>query len=169
MFWLTSGSRFTGTLDLHSPKKSGKTAESLGLHCSSRQHHMFMASTVLNTWKDISAYTGRGIRTVQRWETSFEFPIHRPSGKSRSAVFALSDEVDKWFHSRPMLATEEKNKRAQQNPINIEELRARAHQLRARGDATQQLMLELQKNLQAALGKAAKYRKTAPLTDSAAA
>jgi hypothetical protein len=129
-----------------------------------------MASIVLNTWKEISAYTGRGIRTIQRWETSFDFPIHRPSGKSRSAVFALSEEVDQWFHSRPMLPAIEKNQRSAPRPsVDFDELKIKAHQLLTRGDATQQLMLEIQKNLQTALGKAAKYRKTTPLTDSLAA
>src|SRR3954469_17053882 len=38
-----------------------------------------MSSDVLNGWKEISDYIGRGVRTVQRWELQFELPIHRPS------------------------------------------------------------------------------------------
>jgi hypothetical protein len=53
---------------------------------------------VLHSWKDISNYTGRGIRTLQRYEVDSGFPVHRPAGKSRSAVLAFSDELDAWLN-----------------------------------------------------------------------
>jgi hypothetical protein len=118
-----------------------------------------MASTTLNTWKEISAYTGRGIRTVQRWELSFDFPIHRPSSKSRSAVFALSHEVDHWFLSRPMLPADDQNyQSAVRVGLDIDELSTKAHELRAKADETQLLMQEIQKNVRAALGRAERYQ-----------
>jgi phage terminase Nu1 subunit (DNA packaging protein) len=52
---------------------------------------------VLNSWKEISSYIGRGVRTVQRWEEHYGLPVHRPSGRDRSAVYALVDEVDAWL------------------------------------------------------------------------
>ena len=52
---------------------------------------------VLHSWKDISNYAGRGVRTIQRYEVQLGFPIHRPAAKSRSAVLAFSDEIDAWL------------------------------------------------------------------------
>lgn len=56
---------------------------------------------VLNSWKEIASYMGRGVRTVQRYERDLGLPVRRPRGKSRSAVIAFSDEIDHWLHSAP--------------------------------------------------------------------
>jgi hypothetical protein len=58
--------------------------------------------TILNSWKEIATYMGRGVRTVQRWERHFHLPVHRPSGEPRSAVLAFSDEVDQWLAATPL-------------------------------------------------------------------
>lgn len=53
---------------------------------------------LLNSWKEISQYLGRDIRTCFRWEKKHGLPVHRldsESGKSR--VFAYKDELDKWL------------------------------------------------------------------------
>jgi len=57
---------------------------------------------ILNSWKEIAAYLGRGQRTVQRWERELGLPAHRPRGKERSAVFAIRSEVDQWLASTPV-------------------------------------------------------------------
>ncbi|MCU1286836.1 MAG: tolB protein [Acidobacteriales bacterium] len=57
------------------------------------------AQVSLQSWKEISAYMGRGIRTLQRWEKKFGLPIHRPSHRERSAIFALRAELDEWMRS----------------------------------------------------------------------
>jgi hypothetical protein len=54
-------------------------------------------TSVLNSWKEIAAYLGRGVRTVQRWEHDAALPVHRPKGKDRSAVLALTNELDEWL------------------------------------------------------------------------
>jgi predicted DNA-binding transcriptional regulator AlpA len=56
---------------------------------------------VLNSWKEVAAYLGRGVRTVQRWEQELGLPVRRPRGKSRSAVIAFRSEIDKWLHEAP--------------------------------------------------------------------
>ena len=56
---------------------------------------------VLHSWKEISNYTGRGIRTLQRYEVQFGFPVRRPSGRSRAAVLAFPDEIDEWLREAP--------------------------------------------------------------------
>ncbi len=61
-------------------------------------------STILNSWKEIAAYIGRGVRTVQRWE-SIGLPVRRPRAHSRSAVIAMSDEIDAWLRSAPTAET----------------------------------------------------------------
>jgi hypothetical protein len=57
------------------------------------------SSRKLNGWKEIAEYIGRALRTVQRWESQYHLPVHRPSGKDRSAVIALADEIDSWLQS----------------------------------------------------------------------
>jgi PleD family two-component response regulator len=55
------------------------------------------AGHVLNGWKEIAQYLGRGIRTVQRWESMYSMPVHRPAAKDRSAVTAFPSEIDNWL------------------------------------------------------------------------
>jgi hypothetical protein len=61
---------------------------------------------ILHSWKEISNYTGFGIRTVQRYEMKFSLPVHRPAGKIRSAVLAFADEVDNWVVKTPIRRTD---------------------------------------------------------------
>ncbi len=55
---------------------------------------------VLQSWKQISEYVGRTERTLQRWERDFGFPVHRPSGKLRSSVIALPQEIQEWTRGK---------------------------------------------------------------------
>ncbi|HZI56300.1 MAG TPA: hypothetical protein VFF39_05970 [Verrucomicrobiae bacterium] len=57
---------------------------------------------ILNSWKEIAAHLGRGVRTVQRWEQELGLPIRRPRGKSRSAVLALVADLDEWLLRAPI-------------------------------------------------------------------
>lgn len=57
---------------------------------------------ILNSWKEIATYVGRGVRTVQRWEAQLGLPVHRPAGKDHSAVLAFSSELDQWLDKRPL-------------------------------------------------------------------
>src|SRR5215469_3129122 len=50
----------------------------------------------LNSWKEIAAYLGRGVRTVQRWE-KMGLPVQRPKSGSRGSVTAEADEIDNWL------------------------------------------------------------------------
>jgi hypothetical protein len=51
----------------------------------------------LQSWKEVAAYVGRGVRTVQRWEEELGMPVHRPGNGARATVFALVAEVDEWM------------------------------------------------------------------------
>ncbi len=55
---------------------------------------------ILESWKDISAYLGRTVRTCQRWETELGLPVHRLDGSPRAHVFAYKDELDRWFEEK---------------------------------------------------------------------
>ena len=57
---------------------------------------------VLNSWKEIADYMGRGVRTVQRYERDLCLPVHRPAGKRRSAVIGFADEIDDWMRKGPI-------------------------------------------------------------------
>lgn len=52
-------------------------------------------NTTLTSWKEIAAYLGKGVRTVQRWEQRFGLPVRRPSANSH-IIFALPTELDAW-------------------------------------------------------------------------
>jgi hypothetical protein len=55
---------------------------------------------VLASWKDIATYVGRGVRTVQRWESALDLPVRRSGALRKSAVVAFTDEIDSWFDAR---------------------------------------------------------------------
>jgi DNA-binding response OmpR family regulator len=56
---------------------------------------------LLNSWKEVAQYMRRGVRTVQRWEKDLGFPVHRPAGKLKSAVLAVTTEIDEWIRTAP--------------------------------------------------------------------
>ena len=50
----------------------------------------------LDSWKEIAAYLGRDVRTVQRWEHSDELPVRRLQHAKLASVYAYTDELDEW-------------------------------------------------------------------------
>ncbi len=50
----------------------------------------------LNSWKEVAAYLGRDVRTVQRWEESEGLPIHRVAHKRQGTIYAHQAELDAW-------------------------------------------------------------------------
>ena len=54
----------------------------------------------LDSWKEIAAYLGRGVRTVQRWEREEGLPVHRLAHAERGSVFADPAELTQWWQSR---------------------------------------------------------------------
>ena len=90
-------------------------------------------SGVLNSWKEIATYLGRGVRTVQRWEAELQLPVHRPRGKNRSAVMAFRAELDQWLSRTPL---ECDNKESSQALFGIaHEMRELASQLFAAAES----------------------------------
>jgi len=83
---------------------------------------------ILNSWKEIAAYVGRGVRTVQRWESDLGLPVHRPRGRHRSAVVAFAEELSAWMKNTPVMrvAAEETS-----GPAQLSYPPAQARRLRA--------------------------------------
>ena len=54
----------------------------------------------LVSWKEIAAHLGREVRTVQRWETTEDLPVHRHEHQKKSTVYAYPSELDAWFKNR---------------------------------------------------------------------
>jgi CRISPR/Cas system-associated endoribonuclease Cas2 len=62
---------------------------------------VFLKAEILNGWKDISNYLGKGVRTAQRYEREAGLPVRRPSGGSGS-VLATKAELDAWLDATPL-------------------------------------------------------------------
>src|SRR5687767_8668126 len=60
----------------------------------------------LDSWKEIAAFLGRTVRTVQRWEKTAGLPVRR-GGPGRGTVVASRADVAEWWqHRRHTLAAE---------------------------------------------------------------
>ena len=58
---------------------------------------------ILDTWKEISQYLGKEIRTCSRWEKELGLPVHRiDESSSKSKVFAYKSEIDRWLEERSL-------------------------------------------------------------------
>ena len=54
----------------------------------------------LESWKEIAAYLGREVRTVQLWEKSEGLPVHRHQHGRQGSVYAFRPELDAWRNAR---------------------------------------------------------------------
>jgi hypothetical protein len=55
------------------------------------------APLILNSWKEIATYLGRGVRTVQRWERELRLPVRRLGKGKRSPVYSTAAELNFWM------------------------------------------------------------------------
>ena len=60
---------------------------------------------LLTSWKEIAAYFGKGVRTVQRWERELGLPVRRPTGL-RQIVFANPAELRDWLEHQTFRSTD---------------------------------------------------------------
>ena len=55
----------------------------------------------LDSWKEISLYLNRTVRTCHDWCNDLGLPVYRVNRKSkRSRVFAYKSEIDEWFRNK---------------------------------------------------------------------
>lgn len=52
---------------------------------------------LLKGWKEVAAYFGKDERTVRRWASASEMPVHRVPGRQRAAVYAYPAELNAWL------------------------------------------------------------------------
>lgn len=64
------------------------------------------SETRLDSWKEIAAYLGRDVTTVQRWEKREGMPVHRHVHDKRGSVYALGSELDAWQKGRKPVTLE---------------------------------------------------------------
>ncbi len=80
-------------------------------------------------WKEIAAYLGKGVRTVQRWERQFGLPVQRPNEHEKGIVRASRKELDEWTQTNWSCAATKTRKHGSPLPVpsptmqNIEILR----------------------------------------------
>lgn len=60
---------------------------------------------MLRSWKEIASYVGACVKTVQRWEQQYSFPVRRLDRSKGAIVFSLKSEVDKWLETRSQRAS----------------------------------------------------------------
>jgi hypothetical protein len=75
-------------------------ADSLPWMADSTNSNNKHAAGLLNSWKQISAYLNRGVRTVQRWERTLGLPVHRIRSGNRAPVFAFDHELEQWLRDK---------------------------------------------------------------------
>jgi len=85
----------------------------------------------LTSWKEIAAYLGKGVRTVQRWETIGRLPVRRSSNRSSGTVLAYPEELNEWLYSAFVNPDSESNGDVAKLRQQIHELQAELEKVRA--------------------------------------
>lgn len=76
----------------------------------------------LNSWKEIAAFLGRTVRTVQRWEKTQGLPLRRGGPGLRGAVVASKREIGEWWEHRGSTLQDE----PPSEPVSVEATHAPA-------------------------------------------
>jgi hypothetical protein len=102
-------------------------------------------ANILTSWKEIANHVGKGVRTVQRWERQFGFPVRRPNPEGRGIVIANAEEIDLWLRSQRLRkscgsdqalnAVDELRRALCELQAENEQLRRELHAFRANGGA----------------------------------
>jgi TolB-like protein/Flp pilus assembly protein TadD len=74
----------------------------------------------LDSWKEIAAYLGRDVTTVQRWEKRETMPVHRHVHDKRGSVYALAPELDAWLKSRRQQLADDQDQKEQEPETPLE-------------------------------------------------
>jgi serine/threonine-protein kinase len=70
------------------------------------------AADVLDSWKAVAQYLNKDIRTLQRWESTRNLPMHRIPGGDRPSVYGLKSELDAWWREREIHVAAEEDRPA---------------------------------------------------------
>src|SRR5207245_8536783 len=80
--------------------RAAQAAGQAGVHVIRNMQSANSDPHVLTSWKEIAAYLGKGVRTVQRWERELSLPVRRPYGMEKHVIVALPEELDNWMRTR---------------------------------------------------------------------
>jgi hypothetical protein len=86
-------------------------------------------SQPMTSWKEIAAYLGKSVRTVQRWEQELALPVRRPRVTDKNVVIAIREELEVWVSSQrtlPLISKEH----ADELRLKVASLEAENEQLR---------------------------------------
>ena len=86
----------------------------------------------LDSWKEIAAYLGRDVTTVQRWEKRESMPVHRHVHHKRGSVYALAPELDAWLKSRRQHLGDDQEEQESEASVEADVDQGRGATLRAR-------------------------------------
>ena len=99
---------------------------------------------VFTSWKEISAYLGKSVRTVQRWEAEYGLPVRRPHDEANT-ICVSRDELSEWlvkrWSYRPSLKTPQPSNGARASSADLEE------HCKLQGECCQ-LVAEVRRNMQ---------------------
>jgi len=93
---------------------------------------------VLTSWKEVAAYLGKGVRTVQRWERELGLPVRRPYGSEKHVIVALPEELDRWMRTK-MQTRDQGGGVAEQSRPAVDQVRTVAAQPMNHATRTEQL------------------------------
>lgn len=69
-----------------------------------QQDHLYPAAGVtddlLQSWKEIAVFLGKGVRTVQRWEAKEGLPVRRHRHQKGCTIYAFKSELREWYTRR---------------------------------------------------------------------
>ena len=74
----------------------------------------------LESWKEIAAYLGRDVTTVQRWEKREGLPVYRHQHNKLGSIYAYTSELDAWRNKQTLAAaTDAPDAGADDHPTRI--------------------------------------------------
>lgn len=86
--------------------------------------------STFTSWKEIADYLGKGVRTVQRWESRFGLPIQRPNQHDRGIVRVSRADLDNWLRTHWRSGARSRGATVARHDLSRCEILQRAHELR---------------------------------------
>ena len=98
---------------------------------------------IINGWKEIANYLGKGVRTVQRYERVLGLPVRRAARKSITSVIATKVELDAWIAAAPVREQSQLTTAAVDNTSLVNDFMLNTERLYRLGLKNQELRKEL--------------------------